>query len=344
MKKRIFLKRCIEAFLAKQGRLRYNNVTEETCEGGSAVAENERKSVVRVFGAHPGLLLRHSLVQLIPRLAGLSALYAGFVGVGQPFFSSLLWYALAGVVYAFVVLPLRFQGGEMLRQCCNLMPEAIGVIGAPQKKAKKYTTWLLASWLRFGRGLAWGLPFLASLGLFLYGMEYLPFNKLGQIVKAFALLSQSATTVQGMLVIGVLLLAFLLIFICGWQRDRAVEYVDVQSLSIRGTFARGKMLRKKAKGQMLRHNAIQVLWMIPGFFGVAAVLVPYVRENLRSGGDILTVLSRLLRLMKRPLPGMQMAYLTVALLLTYFPFRLLRRMRNAALIASLDEGDKHAAG
>lgn len=304
------------------------------------MAENERKSVVRAFRAHPGLLLRQTLVQLVPSLAGLSALYAGFRGVWQPPF----WYALAGVIYAFAVLPLRFAGGEMLRRCCVFMPETIGVIDAPQKKKKKYITWLLASWLRLGRGLAWGLPFWTALGLFLYEMEYLPFNQLGRIVKAFALLSESPTTVQGMLVIGALLLVFLVIFIYGWQRDRAVEYVDVQSLGISGAFAQGKKLRKKAKGRMFRHNAIQALWMLPGILGVAAVLVPYVRENLRSGGDILTVLSRLLRLIKQPLSGKQVLFLAIALLLTYLPFRLVRRMRNAALIDLLDEGDTHAVG
>ena len=75
------------------------------------------------------------------------------------------------------------------------------------------------------------------------------------------------------------------------------------------------------------HKSVLLL-TLPGIAGAAAVLVPYVKSNLRSGGDILAVLSRLLRLMKRPLPWAQLGLLAVALLLLYVPFCAARKLRR----------------
>lgn len=295
----------------------------------------------QAFRAHLGVVLRQTALQLLLRLAGIGTLLAGLRGAFAPGVPPVVWYALAGAIYVFAVLPLRFLGGETFRACCDAKKNALGVFHAP---ARPYALWLRAGLLRAGRGLLWGLPFVAGLGLFLYGMEYLPYPQLGRIVKGFSPPFLEPTALRGVMTISVLLLAFLLLFVYGWRRDQAMEYIDVRGLGLRDALRRTAALRKAARGRMARHTADQLLLTLPGIAGAAAVLVPYVKSNLRSGGDILTVLSRLLRLMKQPLPWAQLGLLAVALLLFYVPFCAARKLRNAALTAALDDGEGHAAG
>ena len=295
----------------------------------------------QAFRAHPGAVIRQTALQLLLRLAGIGALLAGLRGAFAPGVPPVVWYALAGAIYVFAVLPLRFLGGETFRACCDAKENALGVFHAP---GRPYALWLRAGLLRAGRGFLWGLPFVAGLGLFLYGMEYLPYNQLGRIVKGLSPPVLEPTALRGVMTISVLLLAFLLLFVYGWRRDQAMEYIDVRGLGLRDALRRTAALRKAARGCMARHTAGQLLLTLPGIAGAAAVLVPYVKSNLRSGGDILAVLSRLLRLMKQPLPWAQLGLLAVALLLLYVPFCAARKLRNAALTAALDEGEGHAAG
>lgn len=295
----------------------------------------------QAFRAHPGVIIRQTLLQLLLRAAGMGALLAGLRGAFSPEIPSALWYVLAGMIYVFAVIPLRFWAGEVFRACCDAGDNAIGVLRMP---GRPYGVWLRAGLMRIGRGLLWGMPFITGLALFLYGMEYLPFNQLGRIVKGFSLPFLEPTTLRGMLTIGFLLLAFLLLFAFGWQRDLTMEYLDVRTLGAGKALQRTAALRRAMQGRLGRHTAGQLLLMLPGIAGIAAALLPYAASRLSGGGDILTVLSRLLRLMKQPLPAAQIGHLAVALLLFYVPFCITRKLRNAALTAALDEGAEHAAG
>lgn len=294
----------------------------------------------RACRAHGGRLALLMLGQAALRAAALAPLLAlRPLKSGEPLPPALLWNGgaalLSLLLYLFVVFPLRFYAGERLRfySAPHLTPPAGG--GA-------YKAWLLAGWQRFFRGVAWGLPFLACAGFWLwfagYGMEFLPFSQLGQVMQRFSfLLGQGESVVNGVLIALGLTAASALLFARGWLRDMPAEYLPVRRMrpvEVRGHCAK---VRRRSKTELsLARNAVgNAAYFLLSLAGFALALIPYASQNLRVSSDPMQMLFGVLRLLKKPLPTDVALELAAAFLLLYLPLCALRKMRNAVCVRRL---------
>ena len=310
----------------------------------------------RACGAHGGAVAGLMLGQLLLRAAAFAPAYLfGRLEADSlaeaPAWLRGLWgalpawtgWALTGLIFLLAVFPLRFWAGERLRY-----------YSAPHQPLWKgggaYAAWLRAGLLRCGRGLIWGLPFCAGLLFFLYGMEYLPFTELGQIMQKFAqAVGGEPSVAKGLGVFAGITALFLLLFLWGWRRDMPMEYLPARSLGAMGTCRLAAKARLRGKGQLLSNTLWNVLLFLPALAGWAVVLLPYVREEVRIASNPLWTIQGIMTLLKQPLPAAQLGGLMAVLLLLYLPLCALRKMRNAVLTRRLTrewnrEEDGRAAG
>lgn len=314
------------------------------------------RAAYRACKTHAGAVTGLMLSQLLLRAAALAPVYffsrleedslaEGPVWAAQLFAGLPVWmgWALTGLIFLLAVLPLRFWAGERLRYASA--PHQVRWQGTGA-----YAAWLRTGLLRFLRGLIWGLPFCAGLFLFLYGMEYLPFTELGQIMQKFALLlGGELSTVKGLMVFAGLLVLFLIIFLLGWRRDMPMEYLPARRLGAAGTCRFAAKARRRGRGQLLKNTLWNILLSLPALAGCAAVLLPYAQAEVRVASNPLLTVKSVLNLLKQPLPMAQLGALIAVLLLLYLPFCALRKMRNAVLTRRLtselnDGGHSRAAG
>ena len=289
---------------------------------------------------HGGKLLALMLGQALLRALALLPLFFSdrleSVPAWAPFAASALMYLL-------LVLPLRFFAGERLRYY------SAPRLNSP-RGGKPWANWMAAGLVRCARGMAWGLPFLFCVGYFIYGMKYLPFNKMWQPVQNLAqLVGQEPSLITGMIIAGIATVIFAVIFAWGWRRDLPMEYLPVRHLGPGKACRVSAQARKKGKRLLLRTTAVNFLLSLPALVGCAAVLAPYIGEHVFFSGNPQIVLGSLKQLMKTPLPMEQWVELLLVFLLLYLPFLILRKMRNAVAVRRLtrelnDAGGGHAAG
>lgn len=302
----------------------------------------------RACAAHGGGLTLLMLGQALLRIAALAPAYLcirGNEGVLELPFSPPVWagWAATAVIYLLAVFPARFWAGERLRYYSaprQPKPEGGGAYGA----------FLRCGLLRCLRGLTWGLPFCTGVGLFLYGMEYLPYNTLGQIVQKFAgILGGEGTLLRGLMVIAGLLALFLLLFLWGWRRDVPMEYLPARRLGAAGVCRFAEKARLRGRGEWAKNSLWNLLLFLPTVIGCVAVLLPYARAGVRVMSNPLLTLKSVLSLIRQPLPPAQLAGLAGVLLVLYLPLCALRKMRCAVLTRRLTrewngQGGGHAAG
>ena len=285
----------------------------------------------RGMKAHPGEITLVAAEQVLLRLAVLCPLAAQ--ARWQEHLAAFPWAmpALSLLLYVFLLIPLRFRAGEMLRYFSGPhQPRPQG--GRP------YRHWLQAGLARYGRGLLWGLPFLLTAGYFVYGWSNLPFNVLWMPVLALTLPISAA-----------LIVLFALLLVFGWWWDLPAEYIPARHLGARKTFLFVRRARKIGRRQLMKNALINLLLCLPAAAGFAAVLVPHVLQGLSASSNVQLVIASLLRLLRTPLTGVQRANLLAVFAVLYLPLCLLRKMRNAVLTRRLtreisDLGDPHAAG
>lgn len=293
--------------------------------------------------AHSGKITLMMLCQLLIRMAALAPMLLFVHQTPLVFLPAWCWCIVSGLIYLFAVVPMRFHAGEIFRQYSapNLAP--------PEKKIP-YGVYLRCGLIRYARGLLWGLPFLAGISLFFYGMEYLPFNTLGGYIQQFAtLLGGDPSLDEGLIVVFALLLIFGVIFALGWWRDLPMEYLPARHLGSWGVNQYAQKVRARAQGKMAHNMLGNMLLSLPAMIGAVAVIIPYILDHIRITSNKLMLLQGILRVIKSPLPGTQIILLALVFLLLYLPFCALRKMRNAVLVRRLsrelnDQGGGHAAG
>ena len=250
--------------------------------------------------------------------------------ISRAFYGRLpVWMALIGVAaaYIFLVMPLRFWGREKVRRIFYSRHQ-------PTRNNSPYTRWMHAGLLRLGRGLLWGLPFLAGLAYLLIGKSTLPFNEMWEPFRALAgLVGKEPDTATGMLVGLGLLLLFGLLFAYGWWRDMPFEYLPVRSLGRKHTLHYSRRIMKHYRRKIIRLTLVNILLCLPALAGYAAVLVPYVTRSVDFSLSRDLVLNLILRLLRTSLPSAQLAGLAAVTLLLYLPLCGIRKTRNAAAIA-----------
>lgn len=247
--------------------------------------------------------------------------------------------SFCALLYIFVLFPARFAMGESMRWMAagKKMPAVKG----------KYAMRFKAGLMKLGRGMLWGLPFLLALSLFLYGMEYLPYNNLGRILQKFVLVREP-TSARGLIVVALLLLLLLMLFALGWRRDMAMEYLPAKKLGLKGMRSAAAQARRRGKGKLFQNSFINCILLLPAVAGWLLVLIPYALDNMRSSGNMLRTVQSLLNVLKEPLPFGLFVLLSLLSAVLYMPFFLYRKMRNAVLVQELtrewDDGeDAHAA-
>ena len=283
------------------------------------------------------------LNQVLLRVVSLLPLIFFVNKISFAFFPAWAWLILTGLIHLFAVIPMRFYAGEKFRQYSGSNP-------VPASGKIPYGVWLRCGLLRCGRGLLWGLPFLVGIILFLYGMEYLPFNTLGGSIQQFAtLLGREPSLNEGLAVVFALLVIFGVIFALGWWRDLPMEYLPARILGSRGVNQYAQKVRARAQGMMAKNMLQNMLLSLPAMIGALAVILPYILDNIRVTSNKLMLLQGILRVIKSPLPGMQILLLVLVFLILYLPCCALRKMRNAVLVRRLsqelnEQGGGHAAG
>ncbi|MBR6187074.1 MAG: hypothetical protein IKQ41_12550 [Clostridia bacterium] len=242
-------------------------------------------------------------------------------------------------VYIALVMPLRYWGREKIRRIFYTRNQ-------PSRAKQPYTRWMHCGLLRLGRGLLWGLPFLAGLGYILIGKSTLPYNEMWEPFRPLArLIGKEPDTATGILVGLALLCVFALLFAYGWWRDLPFEFLPVRSLGRKHTLHWSRRIMKKYRGRVIRATLFNILLCLPALIGYGAILVPYVMKNVNFSLSKDLVLNLTLRLLKTPLPAAQLWALGAVTLALYLPLCGIRKMRLAALIARLmrDTGPQHHA-
>lgn len=234
------------------------------------------------------------------------------------------------LLYVFLVLPLRFHGGEGLR--------ALTASRARPRGGKPYLRWLVAGLARHGLSLLWGLPFLLSAGYFIYGWSNLPFPTMWQPVLAVSLPGTAA-----------LLLLFTLLLVYGWWRWLPVEYLPARHMKTRDALFFARRARKRGRAALIKNALVNCLLTLPAAAGFLLVMVPYVIRGMQGATGAQFLIANALKLLRAPLPKAQITQLLAVYFLLYLPLCLLRKTRNAMLVRRLTrEADElengHAAG
>ena len=233
-------------------------------------------------------------------------------------------------MYLFLVLPLRFHGGEGLR--------ALTAGRAAPRGGKPYLRWLATGLARHGLSLLWGLPFLLSAAYFIYGWSNLPFNTMWQPVLAVSLPGTAA-----------LLLLFAALLAYGWWRWLPTEYLPVRRMTAREALSLARRARKRGRRALVKNALVNALLSMPAAAGFLLVMIPYALKGMQGASGAQFLIANAIKLLRAPLPKAQVTQLLAVYFALYLPLCLLRKTRSAMLVRRLtreaDEWEKsHAAG
>ncbi len=247
-------------------------------------------------------------------------------------------FIMCAAVYIAAVIPSRFWCREKMRRMVYSRH-----LNHSQKDV--YKKWLETGLLRYGRGLLWGLPFLAGVVYFTVFRSRLDVKTFWMPIRSLAVLAgQSPNIDTGFLVAMALMLIFGLLFAYGWWRDLPVEYLPARSLGPVKTLHWSRRILKKYRKAMRANTLVNFLLGLPAWIALGAVLAPYVMScvDFTLGSEM--VLSQVLRMMRTSVPRKMLLILAGVMLLVYVPLWLLRKTRNTALIGTLMRDTPHSSG
>ena len=273
---------------------------------------------------------------VVVRILGLGAALCPLLvsqGRGGVLPAPLAWLCSV-LLYTFLVIPMRFWGREKMRRIFFHLSE-------DKPFQIPYQRWLSAGLLRYLKGLLWGLPFLACAAYFTIGRSRLdaktfeaPIHWLSELLGGNVSLALA--------IIAALAALFGLLFAYGWWRCLAVEYLPVRSLKIKQVFHWAVRIRTNHGGELRKNAVVNFLLLLPAIVGTGVVLGLYLAAAVDFSLGAQMVSTLLLRTLRSPLPTLQMAELAVIFLVLYLPLCVLRKMRDAALIAHLMKGGHHS--
>lgn len=289
----------------------------------------------KACGTHFGELIFILAVHLIVRLLVLAPLFTfGMVKGNRA--ADWAGVVLAALIYGALVIPLRFWSGEKMRRLFFSRNQP------PRGRIIPYKKWLVTGLLRFGRGLLWGVPFLACAGYLVIGYNTLPFNVMWKPVQALAvLIGQEPNLKAGFPIAAVLLLVLAALFAYGWWREEAAEYLPARSLKPIQTIHWARKIRKEHQSLLIRNTLVNVLLTLPALLGFGAVLVPYVMKNVDFSLSDQMIVTQAARLLKTGMPRQTVVLLLLIFALVYLPLLMVRKMRIASLVGQLMKGHKH---
>ena len=289
------------------------------------------KKVSKVILENFNEVLAVAFIQIAVRLAVLFPLkLSEDFGGNMP--AAMAWFFVAAL-YAAAVIPLRFWAKEKMRRLFYTHNQA-------RSSRFLYTKWLKVGFVRYGRGIVWGLPFLAGVIYFTVFRRILDYKTFEAPIHWLATLLGGDVSLALGIIFG-LMAFFGVIFAYGWGRDLAVEYLPSRSLSTKQVFHWSRRIREK-HGREYRNNAlVNCLLSLPALAGFGAVLGNYLMNKVDFSLSPDMIFNLLLRALRDPMPKQQWILLAAVFLLLYLPFCILRKTRNAALIARCMKEHSH---
>ena len=288
-------------------------------------------SAGRFIGRNFGKVVGHTLLQIALRLVALAPLGAALAGFKCPLFGEKTMLAAAlmsAALYLFMVMPLRYLA---TRQVWKKM-------GA---KGASYGTMLTAALRRVAVGLLWGLPFIASLGLWVYafnGMDMPTF---------FSILTALGNLVGGRFDAGIILwvggiAVFALLFAFGWWYNMPKDYANL-SLGTGKAFKQVNRMRAGKGFAYVKNAVVNMLLTVPSLVLVAAIVGMHYVGSIKLSMGAMAAAQQLMTAITKPLPADTVMYLALALLLVHVPLCVIRKVRNAVLTAKLCVESEHKA-
>lgn len=250
-----------------------------------------------------------------------------------------LWMGLVAALTIYVVgpIPMRFWCREKMRRMFYSRHMS-------HRTNNVYEKWMGTGVVRYLRGILWGLPFLACIVYFTVFVRILDAKTFWMPVRSLAVLAGQEPNLSTGLLIALALMALLgLLFAYGWWRDMPVEYLPVRSLKMVKIFHWSRRIRKNHRGELWKNLLVNILLCLPFWVGLAAVLVPYVRENVDFSLSADLVMAQLIRLLDQVPPMKTLLMMGGAALVLYVPFCIFRKTRNAALIGTLMRENTHTS-
>lgn len=331
-------------------------------EQKTAVGHHTNKKVWKCFVRRGGDVLTIAFTQIMIR-----ALVFGAV-IGLPYLTDgriklPIACAFALLMYIFVLIPMRCQGGEKLRRLFftrNLHSSGL----------TPYQKWLRTGLLRYFRGLLWGVPLFALLVFLgtrapewyeqiMHGEDAVKYMQRIQLWAG--LIGKEPSTIVGLAVgAGVALLAaalLALLFAYGWWRDMPVEYLPSRSVGPEKTIRWARHIRRNHRRELIPHALLNMALFIPGVAAVAVVAYRYLIVVKKYLNSFLTTVTQAgiyetVAMVRKDLGGLirgwpmptrnQLLALGVVLLIVWLPLCIFRKMRNASLIADMMKKEHHS--
>ena len=283
----------------------------------------------RFISNNVGKVIGHTLLQILLRVVALAPIGAALAGLTCPIFGEktmLVAALMTAVLYLFMVMPLRYLATQQVwkKQGC---------------KGASYGTMLTAALRRVAVGLLWGLPFIASLGLWVYafnGMDMPTF---------FSILTTLGSWVGGRFDAGIILwvggiAVFGLLFAVGWWYNMPKDYANL-SLGTKKAFRQAGRMRAKKGFAYVKNAIVNMILTVPSLVLLMAIVGMHYVGSIKLSMGAMAAAQQLMTVITKPLPADTMMYLALALLFVHVPLCVIRKVRNAVLTCKLcAEGER----
>ena len=279
---------------------------------------------------HPGrilgMLAEQLIVRLIVLLPVLLPVFFPSFSKNKPFSLPAFRYGVSAVLVFLLLFPMRFRAGATLRGC---------VSDAQQPpRCCPYPSLVLAGVIRFLLGAVWGIPFLFGLYRFYQYMFVYEASRAGQLIsdigaKTHSVLSFIEPQLLGLAVIVAFFLITGILFVCGWHRDAAYDFLMVNGASPAGALREAAAIRKSRRRPLNINLLIAFLLLLPP----AAAFVFLM--NLLSGSLRVFITSAYYAFCYGMITDKRLfIWPPIAFFALYLPFLPYRKARNAAVVCN----------
>ena len=256
-------------------------------------------------------------------------------------FPDIMAAAASLAVCVFGLIPLRFWARQKIRRVYFKHSDHTKI------HAGAYSRWLSTGFLRYFRGILWGLPFIACMVYLTVFRTILDGSTFEMPVHWLAMqLAGNPENGTGNVNLAVTLIAvaialFGLLFAYGWWRDLPFEYLPVRSIGALKTLHWSRRILKKHRKKMLGNTFVNFLLSLPAILGFGAVLGMYALKNVNFSHGVMVSLTQLRKLFTQPMPRNVLLELLAVFAVLYLPLCVYRKCRNAALMARAIRGSGH---
>lgn len=294
---------------------------------------------LKAFRLYSAAMIRLFLINILLRAIACCPLILLLVQINPV--APAVCLAAALVLSILIVLPLRVYSRARYRHWLS---------NGQWGTFPDYQRCLRFSLKRFSMSYLWGLPCAALIGAWCYGFWMLNFNEfmpiLLKISRFFGGTYYDLGTAAWMIAIAL----SGALFLYGWRRGMTKDFVSLAGFSDRDAMNAANHVRRRHRRRLALHALTQIPCLLPSLIACAAVLCGYVMSSVEWSSSLTNNATRLMALIRTPLPGGTLIPLVLIVLFVHAPLALLRRLRTAAVMNALfadsaphGEGADHAA-